>query len=74
MFQAAPVLSHFIPDWQIIVETNTSDYAITRVISIDCPDSEIHPIAFYSCTLSAPELNYDTHNKELLAIFEAFWK
>ena len=27
---------------------------------------------FYSRTLTAPELNYDTHNKELLAIFEAF--
>jgi len=23
--------------------------------------------------LTAPELNYDTHDKELLAIFEAFW-
>src|ERR1700676_1024904 len=32
---------------------------------------EIHPVAFHSHTLSTPELNYDTHNKELLAIFEA---
>ena len=29
-------------------------------------------MAFHSCTFSAPELNYDTHDKELLAIFEAF--
>ena len=27
---------------------------------------------FYSRTLTAPELNYDTHDKELLAIFKAF--
>jgi len=27
---------------------------------------------FYSCTLTVPELNYNTHNKELLAIFKAF--
>jgi len=27
---------------------------------------------FYSHTLTAPKLNYDTHDKELLAIFEAF--
>ena len=37
---------------------------------------EIHPVAFHSRTFSALELNYDTHDKELLAIFEAFrvWK
>ena len=29
-------------------------------------------MAFHSRTLSAPELNYDTHDKELLAIFDAF--
>ena len=33
---------------------------------------EIHPVAFHSRTFSALELNYDTHDKELLAIFEAF--
>ena len=36
-----------------------------------CPDGEIRPVAFYSRTLTMPELNYDMHNKELLAIFEA---
>ena len=35
-------------------------------------DNEIYPIAFHSQTFSALELNYDVHNKELLAIFEAF--
>ena len=29
-------------------------------------------MAFHSQTFTAPELNYDTHDKELLAIFEAF--
>ena len=29
-------------------------------------------MAFHSRTFSAPELNYDTHDKELLAIFDAF--
>jgi len=53
-------------------ETNASDYAITGIPSITGSDDEIQPIAFYSRTQTAPELNYDTHNKELLAIFEAF--
>ena len=35
-------------------------------------DNEIHPVAFLSQTFSAPELNYDVYDKELLAIFEAF--
>ena len=38
-----------------------------------CTDGELHLVTFYSRTLTAPELNYDTHDKELLAIFEAFW-
>jgi len=71
-FTTAPILTHFIPDTPIIVETNASDYTVTGILSITCTDREIHPVAYYSRTLTAPELNYDTHNKELLAIFKAF--
>jgi hypothetical protein len=71
-FTAVPILTHWIPDIPIIVETDASDYAIAGVLSLLCPDDQVRPVAFYSCTLSAPELNYDTHDKELLAIFEAF--
>ena len=45
---------------------------IAGILSNICPDGEICPVAFYSRTLTVPELNYDTHDKELLAIFEAF--
>ena len=62
----------WIPDKQIIVETDASDYAIAAVLSIVADDSELHPIVFHSRTFTPPELNYDTHDKELLAIFEAF--
>ena len=55
-----------------MVETDASDYVITGILSITGSDDEIQPIAFYSCTLTAPELFYNTHDKELLAIFEAF--
>src|SRR5882724_1376465 len=73
-FLSAPVLTHWIPDTPMTVETDASDYAIAAILSITLPDGEIHPVAFHSHTLTAPELNYDTHNKELLAIFEAFQK
>jgi hypothetical protein len=71
-FTSAPLLMHWMPDVPIVVETDASNYAITGILSIVCLDSELRPVAFYSRTLSAPELNYDTHNKELLAIYEAF--
>ena len=54
------------------METDASDYALAAILSIMTKDNEIHPVAFHSRTFSAPELNYDIHDKELLAIFEAF--
>jgi len=72
-FTAAPILTHFIPDTPIIVETDASDYAVTSILSITCADREIRLVMYYSQTLTALELNYDTHDKELLAIFKAFW-
>ena len=71
-FTSAPILTHWIPDKPIIVETDASDYALGAILSIQTDSGEIHPVAFHSRTFSAPELNYDTHDKELLAIFEAF--
>ena len=71
-FTSAPVLHHWVPDHQITVETDASDYAIAGILSITSDSGELHPVAFHSRTLSGAELNYDTHNKELLAIYEAF--
>jgi len=71
-FTTMPILTHFILDTPIIMETDASDYAIAGILSITCADREIHPVAYYSQTLTTLELNYDTHDKELLAIFEAF--
>jgi len=64
---------HFNPDNPIVVETDASDYAIAAIISQISPDDgDIHPIAFYSCSMQPAELNYEIYDKELLAIFEAF--
>src|SRR6185369_6711556 len=71
-FTTVPVLTHWIPDRPIIVETDASDYALGAILSIRTSDDEIHPVAFHSRTFTPPELNYDTHDKELLAIYKAF--
>ena len=68
----APVLTHWRPDLPIIVGTDASDYALAAILSIQEANGDIHPIAFHSRTFSATELNYDVHDKELLAIFDAF--
>ena len=54
------------------METDVSDYTLAATLSIVNKDNEVHPVAFHSRTFTAAELNYDTHNKELLTIFEAF--
>jgi len=71
-FTFAPILTHWVPDAQLVMETNALDYALAVILSIITKDNKIHPIAFHSRTFSAPELNYDVHDKELLAIFKAF--
>ena len=71
-FTTAPILTHYQPGTPITIETDALDYAIAGILSITCSNGEIRPVAFYSRTLTAPKLNYDTHDKELLAIFEAF--
>ena len=54
------------------METNASDYALAAILSIVNEDNEVHLVVFHSHTFTAAELNYDIHNKELLAIFKAF--
>jgi len=56
----------------MMVETDASDYAIAGILSVTTPDLEIHPIAFHSRSLHNAEKNYDTHDKELLAVFDCY--
>ncbi len=71
-FTLVPILCHFDLALHPIVEMDASDYAIARVFLLRTDKGDIHPIAFYSHMLTGANLNYDTHNKELLAIYEAF--
>ena len=72
-FTTAPILAKRDPDSKLIVETDASDRALAAILSTHV-GKEIHPIAFHSRIFNNAELNYDIHDKELLAIFEAFKK
>jgi hypothetical protein len=71
-FTHAPILTQWVPDAQMILETDTSNYALGTILSVYTADGEIHPVTFHSHSFNPAELNYNTHDKELLAIFESF--
>ncbi len=67
---SAPILRSYDPTAQTILETDASGYAIAAIIS-QFHEQQLHPIAFYSRQLTSAESNYDTHDRELLAIIDA---
>ena len=71
-FTSNLILTHWVPNTQLIVETDASDYALAIILSIFDKENEVHLVAFPSHTFTLVELNYDTHDKKLLVIFEAF--
>jgi len=74
-FTTAPILSHFYPGRRTVVETEASDFALGSVLS-QYKGRRLHLVAFHSRKLNSAETNYEIHDKELLAIMEAFkeWK
>src|ERR1051325_7910540 len=67
-----PVLVHPDPKKPYFLETDTSGVAMGAVLSQIQSDGYRHPIAFISQSYTAPQRNYDTHGKELLAIITSF--
>ncbi len=74
VFVEAPILNHFDPEYHIRIETDASGYAIGGILSqLTSDDSgRWHPIAFFSKKMIPIETRYETHNRALLAIVEAF--
>jgi hypothetical protein len=68
------ILQHFDPDYPLMLETDTLEYAI-RVVSSQPDNSNIlHPLSYFSWEPQDVELNYNIYDKELLAIVEALNK
>jgi len=72
-FTIAPILGHWDPELPIILETNTSDHALAAILSTQS-NSKIRSIVFHLRAFSVIEINYDIHDKELLAIVKFFKK
>ena len=70
-FTSAPILRHYDSDLPYIIECDPSDFAIGAVLSQEF-EGRLHPVAFYSRKMNKHEINYEIHDKELLAITAAF--
>ena len=56
----------------LYVQTDASKFAIGGVLMQVCPESgQLKPLAFTSRKLKQAELNYPTHDQEMLAIIHA---
>jgi hypothetical protein len=67
LFSIAPVLKQWDPDLPTFVETDCSRFALGGALSQEV-DGVRYPIAFHSEKLNMAEINYNIHNKELLAV------
>jgi len=72
----APVLVDCDPLAPTKIETDPSKYISSGILSQQCKARKWRPVAYLSKTMSDAECNYDIHDKELLAIVQAFheWK
>jgi hypothetical protein len=66
-FSSAPLLVHADSSLPFLLETDASDFAISGILSQE-HEGSLRPVAFYSRKMSPPEMNYEIHDKELLAI------
>ena len=72
VFTTVPILVH--PDFTkaFYLEIDALDFALEAVLSQLGKGKKLHPIAFYSCKFFPAKINYEIHDKELLAIMDFF--
>ena len=67
LFCTAPVLKQWDPGLPTFVEADCSGFALGGVLSQE-RDGVRYPVAYHSEKLNKAEINYDIHDKELLAV------
>ena len=72
MFTKRLILTIFNPAKKIIVEIDTNRIVLGSILSQPDEKKRLYPIIFYSRKFTAPELNYDIYDKELLSMVDSF--
>jgi hypothetical protein len=70
-FTEAPILQHFDAEKPITLQTDASGFAIAGILKQFDGFGVLRPTSFYSRKCSPAEQNYNTYDRELLAIFVA---
>jgi len=75
-FCKEPIIKQYQPDREALLETDASDVAVGAVLLQLADDGKLHPVEYYSRTMSPAEQNYNIYEKELMAIVDALkhWK
>jgi transposase InsO family protein len=68
----APLLRHYDYSLETMLETDASDGIIAGILSQKHPDGNWYPVGYFSKTMASAELNYEIHDKEMLAIVRSF--
>jgi len=71
-FTTAPILVHFDAQRPVIIKTDTLDFTLGAILSQRDDENQLHPVAFHSRKFQPTEINYEIHDKELLAVVDIF--
>ena len=71
-FTSTPILAHVDTEKPFIIEADASDFALGSILSQQGDDEKLHLVAFHSRKFDAAKINYEIHDKELLAIVDSF--
>ena len=71
-FTTSPILIYSDFAKAFYLETRASDFALGAILLQMDIDKKLHPVAFYLQKFSVVEINYEIHDKELLAIVDSF--
>ncbi len=71
-FTTTPFFIHANPSKTFVLETNASSFALSTVLSQLRENNFLHLVGFHSCKFFPTEINYKIHDKEFLAIVDAF--
>ncbi|ESZ92696.1 putative retrovirus polyprotein [Sclerotinia borealis F-4128] len=65
------VIAHYNTELESMIKTVASDGVVAGVLSRWQPNSEWHPVACFSKTMTPAECNYEIHDKEMLGIVKS---
>jgi len=71
-FTMAPILVRFDPTRPAIIETDALHLALGAVLSLQYKENRIHLVVFHSRKFQPAEIDYEIHDKEILAVVDVF--